>query len=174
VLTIFRCVKALEDTALLSTAKKTLKNYPTLNQIFDNFNSFPNFSYKSPNVILSKCAKADSKSIDYLNRTEKELTNLIHNGKIKTENDGKVDKKIVNRITSKIPSEYLPVLAEIHLANYLLDLFGKDHFYYEEGFKGAKKADFVVTAMDRELHFELRKLMKVTTKESIEAIFAQN
>jgi hypothetical protein len=65
------------------------------------------------------------------------------------------------------------VLSEIHLADYLLNLFGKDHFSYEEGFKRDKKADYVIKTATQEFHLELRTLMKVTTKENIESIFEQ-
>lgn len=172
-LTIVRCSKQIDDSRLLAIAKTTLRNFPNLNKIFDNFKKFPTVSYQNPNSILGHCASSDPSSLNYLNKIESSLSNLIRNGRLAVAKDGRPPTRFVERITSTLPSQYLPVLPEIHVGDYLLRLFGKEHFFYEEGPKRAKKADFKIILPKKELHLELRTLMKVTTKERIESIFEQ-
>jgi hypothetical protein len=172
-LTITKCSKENDASTLLSIAKGTLSHLPNLSRIFDNFSMFPTFSYQNPNPILSHCARQDQSAKIYLDKIESGLSNLIINGKLKVDNAGRLDVRFINRITSTTPSEYLPVLSEIRLADYLLNLFGKKQFFYEEGPKKAKKADFKIDLPNRKFHLELRTLMKVTTKQSIENIFEQ-
>lgn len=172
-LTIIRCNKDLIEDGILARAKENLRKFPTLHSIFENFDE-PRFSnYQNKNIVFVKSMMSNEDSLNFLLRIENALYNLVSHGKLLINRPGELNKKFLNRITSSVPSEFLPVISEVLVADYLLSLFGQNNFHYEEGTKAETKPDFEITANSRKYSLELRTLMKGTTSEKIEAIFDQ-
>jgi hypothetical protein len=172
-LTIIRCNDSVVEEEILEKARDNLSQFKNLKFIFNNFEDSKFNSSHNKNTVFVRCIIGNSSSMDYLNRMENAVCNLIDKKKLFIKRNGQLNTKFINRMTSSDPWSFFSVISEIFVADYLLSLFGPDNFQYEEGKKSERKPDFIVNMNNRLYSLEMRTLMKGMTEEKIETIFDQ-
>ena len=172
-LTITRCSNAITEEQILEKARGILSQFDHLRFIFNGFEDAKFYSINNKNIVFVKCIRGDTNSVDYLRRIENALSNLIVQKKLFLKRNEQVNTKFMNRITSSDRSDFLSVISEIFVADFLLSLLGPSNFQYEEGKKSEGKPDFIIHVNNRLYALEMKTLMKGRTEEKIETIFDQ-
>ncbi len=171
-LTIGHCVGNERTEWQIEKAKKIIKKYPLLNEIFQDFTNISFSDISNQNTIFRKCIMDTVESNLYLREIEQKILALKENEKIlSSQNSTEQNKNFITKLKSNRPSDYLSVIAELQTAFEFLIVFGKNNWSYEAGKKNEKKPDFRVVFGQREVDMELISVMKGDTRTKIETVF---